>query len=119
MRQGNQARYQFLVPEEGITVRLCIQNGRVVLYASTVVPNPNAAFYEYQLECIDCNNCDLYVGPEVTPGKKRSLYKRQSDTNVTLYVAVEGLADNSTFILDSTVGDTATSIGKVFCDTEM
>ena len=77
------------------------------------MPNPNAAFYDHQLECTDCNNCALYVSPEIATVQKRSLYKRQSDfiaINITLYVSVEGVEDNNTFVLESTVGD---STGKV------
>ena len=45
---------------------------------------------------------------EVIPAQKRSFSKRQSDINatvVTLYVSVDGVEDNNTFILESTVGD--------------
>ena len=47
------------------------------------------------------------------------MYERQSDfnpINITQYVSVEGVEDNNTFVLESTVGDAATS--KILYDTK-
>ena len=41
-------RISFSPPaEEGITVRICIHEGQIVLYVSTSIPNPSAAFYDW------------------------------------------------------------------------
>ena len=48
--QNETVRYHFQVPVAGITVRVCITVGHVVVYGSFTVPNPNSAFYDFLLE---------------------------------------------------------------------
>ena len=138
MDQGQQVRYQFPVPEEGLTVRLCVRNGLIVLYASTTIPNPNQAYYDWKLECIDCDDCEMFVDPEdfeVIPADVEVPQRRRRQamvntteevvyTNFTVYISVEGMEDRNTFELNTDVGDT-TGINilmwacKVICDSYM
>lgn len=119
-------RYQYPVPEDGLTLSLCVMNGRVVIYASTTVPNPNKAYYDYMCNCssFDCNSCEIYVGPDdfsqpqVTSGNRR---RKRTDNNSTftnfmLYIAMEGVETNNTFELQNNIGDTSsgnTTIGNM------
>ena len=48
--QNETVRYHFQIPVVGITVRVCISVGHVVVYGSFSVPNPNSAFYDFILE---------------------------------------------------------------------
>ncbi len=97
--------------EDGITVRLCIHRGRVVLYASTTVPNPSAALHEWvdivtapenqhSIAChtsfYDLNKRDLNQVPRA---------KRQTEeTTVTLYISIEGQENLNEFQLNSSYG---------------
>ncbi len=116
-------RYSFPIPEQGITVRLCVQSGRIVFYASTSIPNPSQVLYDYRLECIDCDSCELYVDPDEVPvvgvveptlarRRREAAMNESTDlnidvyTNFTLYVSVEGLQESNSFELGSDVGDT-------------
>ncbi len=114
--QGQQIRYELPIPEEGVTISLCVNDGRIVLYASTTIPNPNEAYYDFKLDCIDCNACEFFVdpnefAPEVTTPRGRR--KRADDnstmtvfTNLTLYISMEGVETNNIFEIQSDIGDT-------------
>ena len=43
-------RYHFPIPVIGITVKVCISAGHILVYGSVLVPNPNSAFYDWMLE---------------------------------------------------------------------
>ena len=124
-------RISFSPPaEEGITVRICIHEGQIVLYASTSVPNPSAALYDwsttlrapqYQHTIVcsttyfdDLDMPNLTPGV-VSPGKSTSRGKRQAssdeeessdddDATVTLYISIEGQMNYNEFSLNSSVG---------------
>ncbi len=124
-------RISFSAPaEEGITVRFCIHEGQIVLYASTSVPNPSAALhdwstmirapqYQHTLVCSTTYFNDLNspnLTPEtVSPGKSTPRGKRQAgdleesddeedDVMVTLYISIEGQENYNEFSLNSSVG---------------
>jgi hypothetical protein len=140
---GDSVRISFSPPaEEGITVRFCIREGQIVLYASTSVPNPSAALhdwsmtlrapqYQHRIVCSTTyfDNLDSpNLTPEVvSPGKSapRARGKRQAsndeeapsdgdadDTMVTLYVAIEGQENYNEFSLNSSVGQY--DFGKIY-----
>ena len=50
LHQDQTVRYNFPVPVTGITVKVCISVGHVIVYGSVSVPNPNSAFYDWLLE---------------------------------------------------------------------
>ena len=126
-------RISFSAPaEEGITVRFCIHEGQIILYASTSVPNPSAALhdwsttirapqYQHTVVCSTTyfDNLDSpNPTPEiVSPGKSTPRGKRQAnndeeestdddddDTMVTLYISIEGQENYNEFSLNSSVG---------------
>lgn len=48
--QNETVRYQFPVPVIGITVKVCVSVGHVIVYGSVSIPSPNSAFYDWLLE---------------------------------------------------------------------
>ncbi len=113
--QGQEVRYQYSIPEEGITIYINVDDGHVVLYASSAVPTPNEAYYDYKLDCLD--SCELFVNPEkLSPSlgsPDTGRLRRANDnstvptlTNFTLYLSIEGVETNSTFEIQSNAGDT-------------
>ena len=74
--EDESVRYHFPIPVVGITVRICVSGGHVIVYGSVSVPNPNSAFYDWllDLEYGDRNNeteiCDnVFVDPSKIPTK--------------------------------------------------
>ena len=69
LKKGESVRYELNVPQDGVTVRLCVQEGYIILYTSFTVTNPNEALYDYKLEvnntgtisCDDSSCDDIYI----------------------------------------------------------
>ena len=49
------------------------------------------------------------VGTAIGGRRKRNIEKGERDSGVMIFVTVEGLEKNNSFILESTFGDTSTS----------
>ena len=112
---GENIRYQYLLPEDGMTIMICVHVGNIVLYASTRVTTPNSALYEYKLDISGQSSqsevCDdVYI--DSSGSRKRNIVSESS--NVTLYVAVNGVDESNVFALNSTTGDTTS--GKSIVD---
>ena len=68
-------RYNFPIPVIGITVKVCISAGHILVYGSVHVPNPNSAFYDWTLELdyehsdqeIECKN--VFIDPSTIQHK--------------------------------------------------
>ena len=70
--QNEAVRYHFQVPVAGITVRVCITVGHVVVYGSFTVPNPNSAFYDILLEFeagLSSNETEMCKNKFINPDK--------------------------------------------------
>ena len=109
LERGGSVRISLQAPaEKGITVRLCVHRGRVVLYASKTIPNPSAALHEWvdivtapenqhSIMChtsfYDLNKPDLNAA---TRGKRQT-----KETTVTLYISIEGQENLNEFQLNS------------------
>ncbi|CAI7989860.1 Heat shock factor protein 1 [Geodia barretti] len=117
---GTVSYFQYELPDEGLTLRLNVAAGRVVLYASTRIRNPNSAVYDIRLET-DATE-DVFVSPDdlimtgvgtaIEGRRKRNIEKGERDSAVVMiFVTVEGLEKNNSFILESTFGDTSTIRG--------
>lgn len=111
--------FQYQLPEEGMTVRLRVESGQAVLYASHRIRNPSSAFYDFRLQT--GSTADVFVDPVELEGgvgatraevagrrKRRQEEGSRGFTNTTLYVSVEGLQDDSRLVLETTFGDTST-----------
>lgn len=111
LNSGETARYQFNVDLEGITIRLCVINGRIALYASPT-PGANEALHTFKfvlssmdgLRCQDVNVVDSQLAPNVN-GKRQ--VNMDSTSSLALYVTIEGLTANSSFAINTTFGNTA------------
>lgn len=110
---GERMRYQYSIGPEGVTLRLCISQGEVVLYASTVVPDPNAAYNHLTLKPIinDSINgtlcADEFIDSNLLGlGSLSNRTKRQAMETERLFVVIEGVATSSSFTLESNPGNT-------------
>ena len=120
--QGESVRISFESPaEEGITIRFCIHEGQIIVYAATSVPNPSAAIHDWSTEItapqfrqsLTCST--IFFGMDtinnISPGKSTSRSKRQADTGdtagdtITIYITIEGQQNFNEFSLNSTQGE--------------
>ena len=107
--QSTTVRLTYQLPEgDGLTIRLCVEDGQARLYGSFSIPNPNRAFYDFVLDAITHGQMceDVYiVAPtaDVTGGGRK---RRQVAPVRMVFVAIEGVANNSTFSLESDSGNT-------------
>lgn len=108
LQQNQVAFFQFTLPEEGLTLRLEVQTGLVVLYASNKIQNPNEAFYDWRLETR--TSADVYISPDDLE-ESSSLTKRQvlQSLNTTIFISIEGQSGINNFTLNTTYGDTSSS----------
>ena len=86
--QNETVRYHFQIPVAGITVRVCISVGHVVVYGSFSVPNPNSAFYDFLLEFesetsdSESENCQsTFIDPDKIPPSPSSPNIQSSSTH--------------------------------------
>ena len=131
--QGGSVRISLSAPaEEGITIRMCINEGQIIFYASTSIPNPSSAShdwnttirapqYQHALVCSTTFFSNLgsqnVMTQNVSPGKSTRRSKRQTAANsdeasnnnsnrVTLYITIEGQENFNDFSLNSSSGET-------------
>ena len=119
---GAVSYFQYELPDEGLTLRLNVAEGRVVMYASTKIRNPNSALYDIRLET-DATE-DVFVSPDdlIITGagmrvKRRRNSNEEGEGNSTvrmIFVTVEGLENNNSYILETHFGDTSTSEYRLF-----
>ena len=111
--RGTVSYFQYELPEEGMTLRLNVEKGRVVLYASSKIPNPNSAFYDFSLETDSSE--DVYLSPEdfLAGGGGERLGRSQAETDedksrTMIFITIEGLEEDNSYVLETTFGDTST-----------
>ena len=101
----NQTVYlQYIVPAEGITIDINVNDGSIVIYGSARTTTPNEAFYDFRITnsqpfvfiSFDSSTNSLVVG--------RPAMNNATDTTVNL--AVQSLGASSSFALNTTMGDT-------------
>jgi len=102
--QGAVDYYRVQVPDDGITLRFDVADGRVLICGSRANRNPNcrdASTYEWRCEAN--SYCDIYVVSESR--------KRQVGTNF-IFVSIEGINRNNEVVIETTMGDETVSEGK-------
>jgi len=62
LEQNQKAFFQFALTEEGLTLKLDVQIGFIVLFASSKIQNPNEAFYDWRLETR--SSADVYISQD-------------------------------------------------------
>ena len=108
LTEGESVRYELNVPQDGVTVRLCVQEGYIIFYASFTVTNPNEALHDYKREVINegTTSCDdAYINPAEVNTQKRQA-DGLSTGNATLYIALDGVEERNEYELNTSEGDT-------------
>ena len=108
--------FQFQLPVDGMTIQLQQQRGSVTLYGSFDIQNPNSAFHSFRIE----SSGDMFIpfgdsdqSSNTDERRSKRLVKRIAEdkssrefSNRTLYISIEGQQDLSSFILETTFGNT-------------
>ena len=108
LERGATARLRFTVPaDEGLTFRLCISEGRIVIYASTI-PNPNSAQHNWR-DAVRANahpiNC-LTSFYEITESNNRRKRRQlPSPELATIYISLEGQEEVNMFNFNSSANN--------------
>ena len=96
--------YELPPDEQGLTIQLNVSNGgTAVLYTSTLVRTPNEALYDVKV--VSDGWGDAYIDPSQLSPTGGS----------TVYVAVEGLTNNTELTISADVGDTSTGSKLINC----
>ena len=78
LEQNQTAYFQYTLPEEGLTLRLEVETGLIVCFASNRIENPNEALYDFRVETN--SSADVYI----------SLDDLQGNSSI-IYISIEGL----------------------------
>ena len=96
--------YKLPPNDEGLTIQLNVNNGSTaVLYASTVVQTPNEAVHDVKV--VSDGWEDAYIDPSLL----------SSNGGNVVYIAVEGLTNNTELTISADVGDTSTGTTLLHC----
>lgn len=124
-------RLEFSGPaEDGVTVKICIDRGTIVVYGSYTTPNPNSALYDFSdiMTAADGevapSNCSVHyvniddIDPNLpdcnqcnTVRRKRRQSESEQAMMVRIYISIEGAATESLFTVNSSNGN---AFGKLF-----
>ena len=108
-------RLRFTVPvDEGLTFRLCISEGRIIIYVSTI-PNPSSAQYDQRdevssSETFPCLSIFREIPRDVNDKRKRRQALSDFINSASLYISLEGQEDINVFSFNSSEGNV--SLGK-------
>ena len=130
---GSVSRLEFSGPaDEGVTVRICIDNGVVHVYGSYTITNPSAALHDFsevlaaaegEVMATNClvtsatlddvspdEECSICSDTPNGVNRRRRRRRRQVDNGggeevVTIYLTIEGASDSQNqFSINSTTG---------------
>ena len=109
IEMGVTTRLRYTVPvAEGMTFRLCLRNGQIIIYASTL-PNPSSAQYTWRdivtasAQPISC--LTMFYELRMSEDNKRRKRRQLTASTASLYITLEGQGDKSEFIFNSSVGN--------------
>lgn len=124
---GTNLKLNLSIGSEGLTVRICIQEGAIVVFGSYTVPNPSSALHDFSTTLNatgfdDEANCFVYytTPADVMQNSSCSLCssnpqgrrRRQTENALFLYITIEGASDTENqFSFNSSYG---AAFGKYF-----
>ena len=126
---------EYFVPEDGFTIQIELDIGRVVVCGSNSLERPDCSYsltYDWKLEISEYE--ELFIGPDGFPSSapvptrtpiptgaaptqgisptSTPTFNNATITNITVYLTVEGLEDNNVFSLNTTYGDTRIPVSE-------
>ena len=115
--RGVTTRLRYFVPHgEGITFRICLESGRIIIYASDL-PNPGPAQYGSRREVtanflpLNCETIFFQAGevngsPNIRDNNRRRRRQVSSESDlIPLYITLEGQDEENVFSFSSHDGN--------------
>ena len=93
LTEGASVRYEVVIPQDGVTCRVCAREGSIIFFASYTVTNPNEALHDFRREVIStgATECeDVFILPD--------------PSSSTVSISIVGDRDVNDFLLDITQG---------------
>ena len=115
------ARFLYTVPAaEGMTFRLCLSEGQVTIYASTI-PNPSSAQYTWRHTVranvlhLTCQSTfyNFYNNLNEPNFNRRRKRQQISNDTMSLYITLEGQDDVNRFTFNGSVGNAIFNFGML------
>ena len=100
--EGTRLFFEFIIPEEGMTVSIVSVEGSATLYTSTSTPNPNSALYDSKID----DDGETFVQANPQNSRQRRQLIEEGSNNTLLFVSVEGNENGTSFYLNTSVGNT-------------
>ena len=102
--EGGKLKYfKYPFPDEGLTIKLYVDEGSAVLYASDIIQTPNEALYNWKIETDGYS--DVFLDPT-------DLGRPIMGDSV--FVSIEGLQASNSFLINATFGDTSTNCNCIY-----
>lgn len=104
------------VPADGFTLKVEVEEGKIAICGSNFLERPDCSYsptYNWKFEVTDYT--DIFLNENGLPQTNRLDKRSAAQTEVTVYVTIEGLAldGNITFLLNTTLGDTTIRTGII------
>ena len=106
--QATNLEYDF--PPEGLTIKIEISVGELVLYGSFTIRSPSSLTADFEIR--STNEIDYFVSPElydesvINGGENRR--RRQASEDTSVFITLIGQENINTFSLNTTYNDTTT-----------
>lgn len=115
--QETKAYLELFVPEDGFTVKVELEIGKVAVCGSNSLERPDCSYhltYDWKLEV--SSYAEVFIEPDGFPSGYEVHSPHTTDepnlgTNKTVYVTVEGLEASNIFAFNTTRGDTTSIKG--------
>ena len=116
--RGSVSRLQFSGSiTEGVSIRICMEEGGIVIYGSYSIPNPGAALHDFS-EKLDptSSQCLIYHIDKKTTSRSKTCSSCERDNvirskrqvedieTINVYITIEGSVDDSRFSVTSQEG---------------
>ena len=92
-------RWQFTIPGCGVSFNLTVQEGDVILYASTETTAPNEAIYQWRIEVSTSSNSVGVIN--IIPPLGDNAVNCSSVTNVTVFTTIVGINVTNMFTVST------------------
>ena len=108
LQEGRVSFLQVEIPDDGLTIMVEVNDGRVLVCGSRRDQNPNCRDPStYEWLCETDGYCDVFV--ENVNSRKR---RQATTTTNTMFIAIEGVESNNDVTMDVMEGDETISNGK-------
>ncbi|CAI8054244.1 Collagen alpha-6(VI) chain [Geodia barretti] len=106
-------RYTRLVPDNGLTIRVCSSEGRVTISVFRYVPEDSGNVISFQPTCDyrnttkdgNCKRVEVYIPGSVSSSPHDDSRLKRATVTTEVHITVEGMEIENVFVMDTTDGD--------------